>query len=114
MPPKNVEVAVPWDSMVPPKMDEVAEPNPVTYRLPAMESVAEGEVEPIPTLPFESTMSAVVVLFVVEVEITKSGTLESAAVEVAEMEKTPNGEVEPSPSLPADEVKVEVAKPVPR
>src|SRR3989338_1487574 len=59
-------------------------------------------------------MSAVVVLFVVEVEITKSGTLESAAVEVAEMEKIPNGEVEPSPSLPADEVKVEGARPVPR
>ena len=82
--------------------------------MPAMESVAEGEVEPIPTLPFESITKAVVVAEAVEVETTKIGTLESATVEVAEMEKIPNGEVEPSPSLPADEVKVDVAKPVPK
>ena len=54
------------------------------------------------------------VLFVVEVEITKSGTLESAAVEGEEREKIQSGEFDPSPILPADEVKVEVAKPVPR
>ena len=82
--------------------------------MPAMPSVADGVVEPMPTLPFESITKAVEVAEAVEVETTKSGTLESAAVEVAEMEKIPNGEVEPSPSLPADEVKVEVARPVPR
>ena len=76
--------------------------------------MAEGEVEPIPTLPFESTMSAVEVAEAVEVETTKIGTLESEAVDVGEIGKTPKGEVEPRPSWPADEVKVEVAKPVPR
>ena len=59
-------------------------------------------------------MSAVEVAEAVEVETTKIGTLESEAVDVAEIEKTPNGEVEPRPSLPADEVKVEVAVPVPK
>src|SRR3989344_2744019 len=79
-----------------------------------MPSVAEGEVEPIPTFPLASTGSAVEVAEAVEVETTKSGTLESAAVEVAEMEKIPNGEVEPRPSLPAELVSVDVATPVPK
>ena len=38
----------------------------------------------------------------VEVEMTKSGTVESAAVEVAEMEKIPKGEGETSPKFPGD------------
>jgi len=95
-------------------MDEVAEPKPVTKRLPAMPRVAEGEVEPMPTLPLASTMSAVEVALAVEVEMTKIGTVESATVEVAEMENRPKGVVEPRPSLPAELVKVEVAVPVPR
>ena len=52
MPPAKLEVAfVPCTSTCPTMTVEVAPPVPVTKRPPAMPSAAEGEVEPMPTLP---------------------------------------------------------------
>ena len=94
-PPAKVEVAfvpVPCASIVPPNTDEVAPPVPVTYRLPAMPSVADGVVEPMPTFPFASIRKAVLVAVAVEVEIRKRGVVAS---ERASSERSPAGVVVP-------------------
>jgi hypothetical protein len=111
-PPANVEVAlvpVPCASIVPPNTDEVAPPVPVTNRLPAMPSVADGVLDPMPTLPLESTRKAVLVAVAVDVEIRKSGVV---ARERASSERSADGVVvPPSPVYPACDTRkvVEVA-----
>jgi len=52
---------------------EVALPTPATNKLPAIESVAPGDVVPIPTRPKESSMNAVEVADAVEVEMRNIG-----------------------------------------
>ena len=94
-PPANVEVAlvpVPCASIVPPNTDEVAPPVPVTYRLPAMPSVADGVVEPMPTFPFASIRKAVPVAVAVDVETRKSGVVAS---ERASSDRSADGVVVP-------------------
>ena len=105
-PPANVEVAlvpVPCASIVPPNTDEVAPPVPVTYRLPAMPSVADGVVEPMPTFPFASIRKAVPVAVAVDVETRKSGVVAS---ERASSDRSADGVVVLMPTLPSPWIRI--------
>ena len=80
---------------------------PETVRLPEIKPLPwtakslPGVVVPIPTLPFASMMNAVVVAEAVEVEIVKSGRLESVAVDVPTTERIAHGVVVPIPTFVA-------------
>ena len=94
----------PWDWMTRPVKVEVAKvPLPPTATmLPLTESVPPGEVDPMPTLPFESMRNAVdVVLPVVVVEMRSSG--QPLAVDEATIESKAWGvEVAPMPTRPLE------------
>ena len=70
---------------------------------PATESSADGDVVPIPTLPFESMMKAVLVETRVLVEIVKRGIL-PGFVEEAAMERRAHGEVVEIPVRPIESI----------
>lgn len=111
------EVERPAVSNPPLNEEEAAELKALNWlaeTVPETESAVPGEVVPTPALPVESMMKALVVAEPVEVEMAKMGTVERVGVEVGEMENRAKGEVEPRPNFPAAEVRVEVARPVPR
>ena len=97
-------VAFPLVCKVPAVVFSTPMPSPpVKYPLPVTERAVAGEVVPIPTLPFLSTMNAVDVADAVEVETTKTGMVPP---ETPAIDSLAQGVLVPMPTLPVSRLRV--------